>query len=260
MTAPHHSSSNRWFESLSTVRAPLRLFCFPYAGGSAHVFREWQRHLGPEIDVCLVHLPGRARRLSERPYTQVRPLVEDVAGAIRTEIRGPFAFYGHSMGGLISFELARELRRRNAALPMHLFISGCWAPSVANMHPPAFNLPEQELIAELKKLNGTPKEFFENPDLRQAILPMMRADFEITDMYEYLAEPPLACGINVYGGTQDERVRPQDLTQWKLETSADCKIQLFSGDHFFIHNNKTEFIPALRQDLLQTLPVASGQP
>lgn len=260
MTTPQHNSSNRWFESLSTAPSPLlRLFCFPYAGGSAHVFREWQRHLGPEIDVCLVHLPGRARRTSERPYTRVRPLVEDVADVIHTQIHGPFAFYGHSMGALISFELAGELRRRSSALPIHLFLSACWAPSVVHMHPPTFNLPDQELIAELKKLNGTPKEFFEHPDLQQAIMPMMRADFEITDMYEYLAEPPLACGISVYGGAQDGRVHPQDLTPWKLETSADCKIQLFSGDHFFIHSNKAEFIQVLRQDLLQISPVASGQ-
>jgi len=219
------------------------------------VFREWQRHFAPEIDVCLVHLPGRARRIGERPHTRLRPLVQEMADAIRTEFRGRFAFYGHSMGALLSFELARELRRRNYTTPVRLFLSACRAPNVVRSVPSTFNLPVQEFMAKIEKLKGTPKEFFEFPELQNALLPLLRADFEITDTYEYLAESPLACPITVYGGEQDELATVKSLAPWELQTSAGYDTRLFSGDHFFIQSQKTEFVRILRQDLLHTLSV-----
>lgn len=256
MATPRHNSSNSWFESLSIARAArLRLFCFPHAGGNAYIFREWQRHFAPEIDVCLVHLPGRARRTRERAHTRLQPLVEEMANAIRAELHGRFAFYGHSMGALICFELARELRRRNYSTPVRLFLSACRAPSMVRSVPPIFNLPVQELMAEIQKLKGTPKEFFELPEVQNALLPLLRADLEITDTYEYLAESPLACPITIYGGEEDELAPVKSLAPWELQTTAECKTRLFSGDHFFIQSLKTEFVGILRQDLLQTLSV-----
>ena len=219
------------------------------------MFREWSRHLSPEIDVCLVHLPGRARRIGERPRTRLQPLVEEMADAIRPELRGRFAFYGHSMGALICFELARELRRRNCATPVRLFLSACRAPNVVRTVPPIFHLPVQEFMAEIRKLKGTPKEFFELPEIQKALLPLLRADMEITDTYEYLPESPLPCPLTVYGGEQDELAPVKSLVPWELQTTAECKTRLFSGDHFFIQSLKTEFVGILRQDLLQTLSV-----
>ena len=257
LVAPRQSSSSRWFESLSPARAPLlRLFCFPYGGGNAHAFREWQLHFAPEIEVCLVHLPGRARRIVERPHTRLQPLVQEVADAIRIETHSRFAFFGHSMGALISFELARELRRRNYDTPVHLFLSACRAPDVVRAVPPTFNLPVQEFMAEIKKLEGTPTEFFENPDLQHALLPLLRADFEITDTYEYVPESRLACPITVYGGERDELASVKHLAPWELQTSAECKFRIFPGGHFFIQSHKAEFLRTLRQDLLQSLVVA----
>ena len=265
MITPRRNSNNRWFESLSTSSTPLlRLFCFPYAGGSAHVFREWQRHFPPEIDVCLVHLPGRARRIAETPHTRLQSLVEEVADAIRPELQNKFALYGHSMGALISFELARELRRRNYDSPLHLFLSACRAPTMVKDGPPTFNLPLQEFMAEIQKLNGTPKEFLQHPEFQRALLPLLRADFEITDTYTYLAEPPIDSPITIYGGEHDHLVPLRSLAPWCLQTSAECSSRIFSGDHFFIQSHKTEFVKALRQDLLealsshQLLPVAQG--
>jgi len=250
-----HSPSNRCFESLSTARAPLlRLFCFPYAGGNAYAFREWQQHLAPEIDVCLGHLPGRARRIGER-HTQMQSLVAELVNAIRTEIHGRFAFFGHSMGALVSFELVRELRRRNYSTPLHLFLSACRAPTVMKAVPPTFNLPTQEFLAELQKLKGTPQEFFQCPEIQNSLLPLLRADFEVTDTYNYIAESPLSCPITVYGGEHDNLAPVKNLAPWEFQTSAQYQIRLFSGDHFFIQSHKSEFLRTLRHDLLQTLCV-----
>jgi medium-chain acyl-[acyl-carrier-protein] hydrolase len=182
--------------------------------------------------------------------------VEVIADAIRTEFHGQYALYGHSMGALLSFELARELRRRKYDTPVHLFLSGCGAPDRVGCAHPTFNLPIQEFMAELQKLNGTPKEFFDHPEIQSALLPLLRADFEITDTYRYMAESPLACPITVYGGEQDDVAKAQDLAGWEMQTAAECKIRFFAGDHFFIQSHKAEFVRILRQDLLQTFCMA----
>lgn len=251
--------SARWFERLSTAGTPLlRLFCFPYAGGSAQVFRMWQRNLPAQVELCLVHLPGRGRRMTETPFTRLQPLVQAVADAMVPEINSRFALYGHSMGALVSFELARELRRRNLSPPLHLFVSGRRAPSAPKTDPPIFHLPPRELIAEIKRLNGTPREFFEHAELQELFLPLLRADFEIVDTYAYAPEAPLAFPITVYGGEQDEQVPIESLTVWEEQTSTKFKLRMLPGDHFFIHNHEMEFIKAFSYDLKEILPEFSS--
>jgi medium-chain acyl-[acyl-carrier-protein] hydrolase len=250
----NNDSSNRWFESLATVRTPqIRLFCFPYGGGNAHVYRDWQQYLAPEIDVCLVHLPGRARRMGERLRTRLAPLVEELADAIGGALTDRFAFYGHSMGALIAFELARTLRRRNQVMPVQLFLSACRAPTAVRAVPSTFDLSVPEFIAKIQRLRGTPKEFFEHPELQNALLPLLRADFEITDTYDYVPEMPLACPISIYGGDRDELATLEQLAPWKRETSAGYKCKVFAGDHFFLQSHKADFLGVLREDLLRTL-------
>lgn len=257
MTKLKHKLSSRWFESLSTTYGSLlRLFCFPYAGGSAHVFRDWQRYLAPEIDVCLVHLPGRAQRIDDPLHTRLPALVGEVADAICTQINEPFAFYGHSMGGLISFELVRELRRRRCEMPGHLFISATPAPVVKKDLPHTFNLPPAEFIAEIRRYNGTPEGLFDYPELQETLLPLLRADCQMTETYEYLAGSSLDCPITVYGGEKDEVVSAKNLAAWGQLTSAKCEIRVFPGDHFFIQSHRMEFVRVFRSDLLQTLCIA----
>ena len=244
-----------WFESLQTSQShQLRLFCFPYAGGSTQSFRDWHRHLSGEIDVCLVHLPGRRHRINEPGFRRLQPLVERIADLIEPKTQGAFAFYGHSMGSLISFELTRELRRRNAATPVHLFLSGRQPPALGRSGRRIFDLPAKEFIAELEKLNGTPSGLLDDSESRDLFLPLLRADFEMVDTYEYRDEAPLACPITVYGGLEDKRVAVEKLPAWQMHTSAQCHVRILPGDHFFIHNRGLEFIKILRRDLLNAIP------
>lgn len=246
-------SQSKWFENLPEGNdGALRLFCFPYAGGSAQVFRSWQRHFLTEASLSLAHLPGRAARIGEPPFKQYKPLVNALADAIIPELSPAFVFWGHSMGALISFELARELRRRGQPGPLALFVSGRVAPQIPDPDPPTFNLPEQEFIAELRRLNGTPGELLDRPELREFFLPTIRADFELVDTYVYESGDPLACAIHAYGGLQDATVPIADLRAWQKQTSGAFKVRMFPGDHFFIHTS-ADFVHALRRDVLDVL-------
>lgn len=251
------SSEHLWIEHLSPLRRQmLRLFCFPYAGGGAHVFCNWQRHFPSEVDLCLVHLPGRGKRIAELPFTQFRPLLYNITNVILKHAQGPFALYGHSMGALISFEVARELRRRGCPMPQALFLSGRRAPTIPSREGPTFNLPHDQFVARLKKFNHASQQLLDDPELLALFLPLLRADFEVVDSYIYASEPPLPCPIHVYGGLQDEFVSADGLREWKQQTSSDCEYRTFPGDHFFIHSAADQFLRVLRSDVAACCKVA----
>src|SRR5262245_34574163 len=196
--------ANRWiYCPTPNPGAALRLFCFPYAGGNSLIYRSWTEQLPLAVEVCAVMLPGREARLRERPYTCLPPLIEALAEALLPRLNKPFAFFGHSMGALISFELIRELRRNCGLAPAHLFVSGRRAPQIENNDPPTYNLPEGDFIQEIRHFNGTPQEVLEHPELMQLLLPVLRADFAVCETYTYTEEPPLECPISVFGGLQD---------------------------------------------------------
>ena len=253
VTVPNSAST--WFEHLSRGKEPaLRVFFFPYAGGSADVYRSWRRWIPEQIDVCLVHLPGRGKNIKQPAFKRLIPLVNEIANRIDHETRIPYVLYGHSMGAVISFELSRELFRRHGNGPKHLFVSGRVAPQ----WPPdeiTFNLPHDKFLDKLKNLNGTPREVLENPELMQLFSSILRADFEIVQTYEYQLGEPLPCPITVYGGLEDEHVPSESCHAWGKQTSAGYKVRMFKGDHFFIRNPGPEFINAFQRDLLSAIPI-----
>jgi medium-chain acyl-[acyl-carrier-protein] hydrolase len=232
----------------------LRLFCFPYAGGSAQMFRAWQRFFPREVSLSPVHLPGRAQRINEPPFKRLKPLVDAVTDAMIHCLPDAFAFWGHSMGALISFEVARALRRKGRSGPLALFVSGRIAPQIPDPDPPTFCLSDPEFIARLGQLNGTPKEFLAHPELIQVFLPTIRADFELAETYMYEPEGPLACPIYAYGGMEDKDVTVDNLRAWQEQTSGKCEVRVFPGDHFFIHSSTATVISALSNDLLRVSP------
>jgi medium-chain acyl-[acyl-carrier-protein] hydrolase len=252
----HQSELNsRWFEHLSPGKSTgLCLFCFPYAGGSANVFRSWQRHFVSEVDLCLVHLPGRGRRIGEPPFTSMNALVDAIADQIHQELRCPYAFYGHSMGAVIGFELARVLRLRHGTEPAALFLSGRRAPRVPRSTPASFDLPDEQFIAELRRLNGTPAEVLQDSNLLELFLPLLRADFQVSEAYQYQTGNRLSCPMTVYGGLRDVVASVQDLQKWQEHTTAAFQLRLFPGGHFFIQEpNNSDFLKTFGQDVSAVL-------
>jgi medium-chain acyl-[acyl-carrier-protein] hydrolase len=225
------------------------LFCFPYAGGSALVFNKWQESLSPFVEVCPVQLPGRGNRLDVPPFTDMDPLVEAAGAALLPYFDMPFAFFGHSMGASISFELARLLRREGRRLPLHLYISGRRAPHIIDNDPPLHHLPEAELLDELRELNGTPKEVLEHPELMQMMLPLLRADFSVAETYICKNEPPLNIPVTVFGGLADKDIEREELEAWREYSTASFKLRMLAGDHFFLHSSQSMLLQLLSSEL-----------
>ena len=227
----------------------LRLFCFPYAGGGPSVFHDWHSLLPDSVETICLQLPGRGTRLLEAPYCEMSQVVASIVAGIRPFLDRTFFFFGHSMGALVAFELARELRRRKWDLPGALLISGCQAPQIKRRDRVIHTLPEEELINELGRLNGTNPILLENREFMELILPALRADFSVFERYWYREEEPLPCPIAAFGGSEDPRVRRDELGAWRTQTSSDFLCQFFAGSHFFLHENRTELLKSVSSQL-----------
>jgi medium-chain acyl-[acyl-carrier-protein] hydrolase len=250
--------ANSWFQHWQAKpQARVRLFCFPYAGGGASIFRTWAEHLPPEIAVCPVQLPGRESRLLEEAHPEISSLVDELAQALLPYLDLPYAFFGHSMGALIGFELTRYLCRKNYSPgPLHLFVSAHRAPQILDPDQPTHNLPEPAFIEELRRLKGTPEEIMADTELLHLVLPLLRADFALCETYHYVPERPLSCPITALGGLQDEEVPRNMLAAWKVQTRKAFKLRFFAGDHFFLHKERAALLHVLALDLLNDLQAA----
>ncbi len=231
--------------------ARLRLLCFHYAGGGSSIFCRWSDYLPPTVEVRAVQLPGRENRINERPFMRLLPLVQACSQAILPYLDKPVALFGHSMGALVSFELSRELRKNFGLLPCELFVSGCLAPQTPARYPRIHNLPEHEFLGELRRYHGTPARVLEHAELMQMFGPILRADFAVCETYVYRSEPPLQCPISAFGGLQDELANRSDLEGWLDQTSASFSLQMFPGDHFFLHTVQLLLLRAVSQHLRQ---------
>ena len=230
-------------------QARLRLFCFPYAGGSALMFRIWSNALPADVEACPIQLPGRSTRLMERPFTDLSSLIQVLAQALSSLLDKPFAIFGHSLGALMGFELARQLRRQYGVSPARLFISAGCAPQIPRRGSPIHTLPAKEFLAEVRRLNGIPKEVVEHDELMEIVIPLLRADFALYEAYVYSAEPPLNCPISAFGGLQDRKVTHRDLEAWRDQTTGAFSLRMLPGDHFFLNTTQPLLLQMLSQEL-----------
>lgn len=227
----------------------LHLFCFPYAGGGASAFREWADDLPSAVDVHPIQIPGREGRWGERPFTSLSSLVENLATVLSPCLNLPFVFFGHSMGALIGFELARHIRRKTNKTPVHLFISGARAPQIPDPDPPIHRLPDSEFIRELQRLNGIPEIILQDSELMRVVLPTIRADITLCETHEYYWDEPLSCPITAYGGQQDRKVQREDLAGWSSQTSRAFLFRAFPGDHFYLTSARKLLLRAVSAEL-----------
>jgi medium-chain acyl-[acyl-carrier-protein] hydrolase len=230
-------------------RARLNLICFPYAGGSAQLFNNWQAAIS-EAQICAVQYPGRSSRVKEQAFTNWQALVDAFVPHLLPFLNKPFAFFGHSMGAIIAYEVARRVQERYGLRPERLIVSGRRAPQISLQEPPTYNLPDAEFVEELRRLNGTPQAVLDHPELMQLMLGIIRADFTLTQTYNYTPGPKLTCPVSVFGGLGDADVAREHLEAWCELTSNGCLLQMFEGDHFFIQTNEKPVLRMINELLI----------
>lgn len=223
-----------------------RLFCFPYAGGNSSIYRGWQAALGRGVEVISIEPPGRGRRFLEPPISDLTLLTREIVKELAPLMTVPSIFFGHSNGALMCYELAHELRRQGMTLPSHLILSAKPPPHITDdkvLH----TLPTAELLEELKALNGTPPEVLEHAELMEIVLPLLRADFALSETYQHGINPQLDCQLTLLGGTDDADLSIEELAEWGRYCVHEARVHALNGDHFFIHSCRAEVLQIVKQ-------------
>lgn len=220
-------------------RADVRLFCFPAAGYGASQYREWSAAFGREIDVCPIQLPGREQRINEPPVENLLGLASQVADNIHPFCDRPYALFGHSLGALLAFEVARRLRERARGALVGFFPAAHPAPHLPCRSEPEFErvrIPadlDEELAAELTEL----------------VRPALEADVRMRLNYEFRQSSRLVCPVVVLGATDNPEITPADLSSWRHHTWGDFRQVTIRGDHFFVHDARSEVAAIIQKEL-----------
>lgn len=242
-----------WFRHIrSNDESKLRLFCFPYAGSGPSIFSEWPADISKVFDVMGVIYPGRESLSSQAPLNDLSDIVEKIFTNILPYLDRPFAFFGHSMGAYVSYELAKQLKERQGLSPEHLFLSGASAPHIVNENP-VHALPPSEFLRALIELNGFPLEVLQSPELVHLALPLLRADFTSCETYHYTAGQPIDTPMTALGGDNDPRVAIDELEAWQHHSTAMFSSQVFKGDHFYLREHQSQLVSSINQELLKAI-------
>jgi medium-chain acyl-[acyl-carrier-protein] hydrolase len=230
-------------------RARVRLFCLPYAGGGASIYRKWGAETPAELGVCPVELPGRETRFTEARFTRLEALIPAIVSGLESWFDRPFALFGHSLGALVAFEIARFLRARGGPRPIHLFASAHRAPHLQRSDPPMSGLSDAEFVARLRELGGTPDAVLDNPELLDLVVPVLRDDFALAERHTHEAGAPLDCPLTVFGGLADEHVGKEELDPWREHTRGAFRLCMLPGGHFFLQQARAAMLAEIGRDL-----------
>ncbi|MEV0217706.1 thioesterase domain-containing protein [Micromonospora sp. NPDC050695] len=229
--------------------AAVRLFCFPYAGASASIFRTWHTGLPEGIEPVAIQLPGRDDRFDEPPYEHMTPLVADLADVLSPLMDKPYACYGFSMGARVALALVHELRDRGLLAPRRLFVASSAAP-VLRQPVRGWDEPEEGLVAYLRELGGTPPGLFDNPSLLELFLPSLRADLRVVGTCPIAETVPLDVPIRAFAGETDVEAPPARMRDWARETNTEFELTILAGSHFFPEAETVRMMEIISADLL----------
>jgi surfactin synthase thioesterase subunit len=229
---------------------PLKLIALAHAGGSAKALVHFRRHLPAAIELCPVDLPGRGGRFKEPLMAARKPLIEQLSAELARNLHQPYALFGHSLGGMLAFELAHALIRRGCPAPRALCIAAAPAPCSQGLRrPPETWSSDEALMSSMRKLGGTPPELFEHPELLELFLPIVRADFQLCDDVPAQPLAALPCPIHVYAGHEDN-IELKALQSWQRATQRAHSLTFFVGDHFFVRTHARELCELIAEQVL----------
>ncbi|MES0088922.1 alpha/beta fold hydrolase, partial [Mesorhizobium sp. M0026] len=239
---------------LSIVKSSLdpsyRIICFPHGGGGVQSFRTWSDHLPEDVELICLDLPGRGKRSAEAAIRSMDVLVPMVTEALRGYCDRPFIFFGHSVGALVAYEIARSLEKAGRPSPFHVVVSAHKSADVPADEPPMYIYADHKLTDVVRSLGLVPKEALANEELlHNFILPPMRADFELAETYDRNLPTPLRAAITAMGGVQDETIHANDLDEWRRLTTSRFARIMFDGDHFYTHSMTADVVSTLLREV-----------
>ncbi len=250
------SVASRWLAGdagTATETAAVRLFCFAHAGGGGAAYRPWRQSMAPDVDVRPVVLPGREARIRELPYRRVEQLLDPLCEALEPYLDRPYALFGHSLGSILAYEVARRFSAGPHGGPALLVVSGRRAPRLPSSRRTFATMPDPEFLSALGVLGGTPPEVLGERRLLEMLLPALRADFELNESYRTLPGPRLTCPVAAYMGSDDPEVDRTELLAWGGETTGEFSMRVFRGGHFYVKDEAGDVLGAVRQDLTRAL-------
>jgi medium-chain acyl-[acyl-carrier-protein] hydrolase len=227
----------------------MRLFCLPHAGGGAGAYSGWHSEFPEEIEVCAVELPGRRARLREPLIRRVEPLVDAIAHGLEPYLDLPYAFFGHSYGALLAFELFHRQRRDAGPQPRALFLSGALAPHVPRPGPTLTDLTDEAFVRELRGYGGIPDALLREPTMMEMFLPVMRADIEAFEHYRPGRRDLVDCPVYLYGGDRDHLAAPAKVAAWREVVAGPAPLDLFPGGHFYLHEHRAALTASIARRL-----------
>ena len=252
-------TSSTWLQRRPNGHATLRLFCFPPSGAGASLYQRWQRHAPREIEVVGVQLPGHETRFNEDPCVDMLSLARQLTEILRPHCDLPFAFYGHSMGAILSFEIVRELRRLKLPGPDHLFVGAYRAPQLPVNEDPIHRWADREFLAEVsRRYQSMPDEILESSELAELFLIPLRADVTMLETWRFTNEAPLDCPLTVFGGLQDRSVTRDELLAWREQTTSSFNLSMLPGGHLFVRESFELLLKAIANLLTPLLPVSTA--
>jgi len=248
-----------WLPSVhSRADAESRLFCFPYAGAGASAYAGWQRARAGSVEVVPVHLPGREERLRESSFRRLDPLLDALVEVLAPCLDLPYAFYGHSLGGWIAYYLAQRFVRTGQKLPTHLFIGASRAPHLPNPHPPIHALPRAQLVESVGHRYGEfPPAILADRDLMEILVPIIQADMELLETFEFRPMDPLPVPISAFAGETDREITLADVVAWREHTRSHFSCKTLLGDHFFLKSCASSLLSRVEQEM-RSIPHAAS--
>ncbi|WP_433580123.1 thioesterase II family protein [Nocardia brasiliensis] len=248
MSAPT-IAAGKWMPYPGAGGAAATLYCLPHAGAGASTYLPWRKQLRPEVDVVPLQPPGRELRLRDQPFDDLGALLDDLLGVLDGAWQEPFALFGHSLGALVAYELARRLAAGAGPRPVHLIVSGRRAPHHPSRLPWVRMASDATLLEIVYRLGGTPDEVLADEQMRAQVLALMRADLGVDQTYRYRPHPQLDVPITVLSGSADSHVTMAELEPWAECGSAGVDIRLVPGGHFFPVTHRDAVLRRVRQCL-----------
>lgn len=231
--------------------ARLRLFCLPYAGGAASIYRVWSQYLPADIEVCAVQLPGRENRIREKPFRSIDSLMQPLLSNLLPFLDKPFALFGHSMGSLIAYEFAHLLEQQQQLKATKLFVSGRRSPLLPEPEQLLHTLESDDafLTALQQRYRNIPAVIFDDHEMRALFVPLLRADLTLVESYQHSARTPLSTPIIGFGGDADRRVSDADLSAWQPLTQSGFHLHMFPGGHFYLEDQIQPLLSRIAAEL-----------